>query len=192
MKINEPYPSYYFNIIILEYPNSYYFDSIIPESEELKDLEGSTPREEVLNARDSVLHSEDKESELQTNGSVIGKRLSFREKSPPGIEAVCEKDSRSKRGRKLIEKEKAEVGNVKLHVYKYYMKTVGFHMILIILAIQISTQGFGVSSNAWLGKWSDDDTIVIDGIVNTGKRNIYLGVYGAIGFGQGERHILSK
>lgn len=103
-----------------------------------------------------------------------------------GANGIEMKDIRSKPDGKLIEKEKAETGNVKLGIYKYYIQNIGYHMIIIIFGFQLLTQAFGIGSNGWLGQWSDDDTIVVDGVVNTVKRDMYLGVYGAIGFGQGK------
>lgn len=114
-------------------------------------------------------------TEFQSNGSILGS----------GQESLKEKLEPIK-GQNLIEKEKAEVGNVKWEIYKYYLKNVGFQMILIIFGIQVLTQGFEIASNAWLGQWSEDDTLMVNGTLNTGKRNMYLGVYGAMGFGQGE------
>lgn len=144
------------------------------------------------NSRVSVTRSEASESEFQSNGSISGRRLSreisVKGKLPPGKQAngmPNKKGMRPKRGEKLIEKEKAEVGNVRLDVYKYYLENVGYIMLFFIFLIQVATQAFGVGSNAWLGQWADDDTLVVDGIVNTARRDMYLGVYGLIGFGQG-------
>lgn len=173
--------------------------SFLTELEELKDQLVDTPiAEEVQrrlsrqNSRVSLPRSEGDGSEFQSNGSLAGRKLSrdsgFKGKSPPGKQmngAIDKKGMGPKRGQRLIEKEKAEVGKVRVDVYKYYLQNVGYIMISIIFSIQLITQGFGVASNAWLGEWSDDDTLVVDGVVNTAKRDMYLGVYGAIGFGQG-------
>lgn len=102
-----------------------------------------------------------------------------------GVNGIEMKEMGPKPDGKLIEKEKAETGNVKLGIYKYYIQNIGFHMIIIIFGFQLLTQSFGIGSNGWLGQWSDDNTIVVNGTVNTAKRDMYLGVYGAIGFGQG-------
>lgn len=47
-------------------------------------------------------------------------------------------------------------------------------------------QGFSIGSNIWLSKWSNDNETVVNGTVDTGKRDMYLGVYGALGIGQGK------
>ena len=46
-------------------------------------------------------------------------------------------------------------------------------------------QSFSIGSNVWLTKWSDDKTTVVNDTVDTVKRDTYLGVYGALGLGQG-------
>ena len=48
-----------------------------------------------------------------------------------------------------------------------------FHNLFSVL------QGFAVYSNVWLAKWSEA------GNTTNAERDLYLGVYGALGFGQG-------
>lgn len=90
-----------------------------------------------------------------------------------------------KRGEKLIETEKAETGNVSWQVYKHYLKSIGFFLMLATLLLNLVYQGFSVGSNVWLGVWADDKKIVVNGSVDTARRDMYLGVYGALGIGQG-------
>lgn len=143
----------------------------------------------------SLQRSESVNSEFQSNGSLGGRKPSKEgdmkgPKGPPpqmaGKGGMGKKGGGPRRGQNLIEKEKAEVGNVRLDVYKYYLENIGYLMIFVIFITQLVSQGFGVGSNAWLGAWSDDDTLVVNGTVNTAKRDMYLGVYGVIGVGQGE------
>lgn len=47
-------------------------------------------------------------------------------------------------------------------------------------------QGFGIGSNMWLGQWSEDPNMVVDGKINTDLRNMYLCVYAVLGLGQGK------
>lgn len=47
-------------------------------------------------------------------------------------------------------------------------------------------QGFSIGSNIWLSDWSNDNTIYVNGTQDAGKRDMYLGVYGALGIGQGK------
>lgn len=82
----------------------------------------------------------------------------------------------------LIEQEKSEVGSVKWHVYKHYLKSIGVLLSLATIALNIVFQGFAIGSNIWLSKWAVDKKAGSDPAV----RDMYLGVYGAFGIGQGE------
>lgn len=82
----------------------------------------------------------------------------------------------------LIEQEKSEVGSVKWHVYKHYLKSIGVVLSLATIFLNIVFQGFAIGSNIWLSKWADDKEAGNDPAV----RDMYLGVYGAFGIGQGE------
>lgn len=131
-----------------------------------------------------ALSEEEKEDlEFQSNDSLAAKT----EKLSVVKYNVDEQEIKFRRGEKLIEQEKAEIGNVRVNVYRYYLSNVGYNMLLGIFGIQVATQCFDIASNAWLGQWSEDDTIVVDNVVNTGKRDMYLGVYGAIGLAQGRK-----
>lgn len=46
-------------------------------------------------------------------------------------------------------------------------------------------QSFSIGSSVWLSLWSNDNLTVVNGTVDTVKRDMYLGVYGALGLGQG-------
>lgn len=47
-------------------------------------------------------------------------------------------------------------------------------------------QAFSIGSNVWLSAWSNDNEIVVNGTTDKNKRDMYLGVYGALGIGQGK------
>lgn len=87
---------------------------------------------------------------------------------------------------KLIEVEKAETGSVKWDVYKHYLKSIGVFLTCSTLLLNLVFQGFSIGSNIWLTIWSADNTTVVDGVADTAKRDMYLGVYGALGVGQGK------
>lgn len=91
-----------------------------------------------------------------------------------------------KQGQQLIETEKAETGNVSWAVYKHYLSSIGFFLMFATLSLNLVYQGFSVGSNVWLGVWADDNETHVNGTINTGKRDMYLGVYGALGVGQGK------
>lgn len=46
-------------------------------------------------------------------------------------------------------------------------------------------QSFSIGSNIWVSKWSDDTEMFVNGTLDTVKRDTYVGVYGALGIGQG-------
>eukprot|EP00102_Acyrthosiphon_pisum_P020986 XP_016658196.1 PREDICTED: multidrug resistance-associated protein 1 isoform X2 [Acyrthosiphon pisum] len=85
---------------------------------------------------------------------------------------------------KLIEVEKAETGSVKWEVYVHYLKSIGPFLCISTVVLSIIFQGFSISSNIWLSVWSNDDTSHVHGTENISKRNLYLTVYGLLGFGQ--------
>lgn len=93
-------------------------------------------------------------------------------------------------GEKLIEAEKAETGSVKWAVYKHYLKSIGIFLTVATIFLNIVFQGFSIGSNVWLGIWSSDNTTLSNGKVDTAKRDMYLGVYGALGIGQGKFFLL--
>lgn len=43
----------------------------------------------------------------------------------------------------------------------------------------------GVIYTVWLSNWSTDKSVIIDGVVNIEKRNMYLGLFGVIAIIQG-------
>lgn len=67
-------------------------------------------------------------------------------------------------------------------VYKHYIKSVGTVLASSTLFLNFAFQAFQIGSNIWLTQWSDDKRVSND----TGLRDMYLGVYGAFGCGQGE------
>lgn len=83
---------------------------------------------------------------------------------------------------KLIETEKSETGSVKWDVYKHYLRSIGWTLAVATVILNIIFQSFSIGSNVWLSKWSSDNLTSND----TGKRDMYLGVYAAFGIGQGE------
>ncbi|XP_069695544.1 multidrug resistance-associated protein 1 isoform X5 [Periplaneta americana] len=87
-------------------------------------------------------------------------------------------------GDKLIEAEKAETGSVKWRVYSHYLKSIGIFLSAATIFSNLVFQGFSVGSNVWLSAWSNDESMYNNGTQDEGKRDLYLGVYGALGFGQ--------
>ena len=81
-------------------------------------------------------------------------------------------------GRDLIEDETAAENRVKTEIYVYYAKAVGLKLALLAVLCYALFQGFTVGANLWLSVWSEDPEAATD----TAKRNLYLGVYGTLGF----------
>lgn len=63
----------------------------------------------------------------------------------------------------------------------YYFKFVGNMVMALTLVSYIGSQICTVMSNIWLTKWSNDANST-----DPDTRDMYLGVYGGLGFGQGE------
>ncbi|XP_014278696.1 multidrug resistance-associated protein 1 isoform X2 [Halyomorpha halys] len=90
---------------------------------------------------------------------------------------------RSKNER-LVKEEKSEVGKVKWKVYSDYLQAIGLIMFSATIIFTILRQSFSVGSNIWLSEWSSDKSIVVNGSQDIDKRNMYLGVYGLLGFAE--------
>lgn len=167
-----------------------------PELDELKDQLNDTPISEEV-ARRLISHrSRVSESHSESGSDRIGNGSIQRQKSTessverssakPPVDDVKNGPKSVIQGQQLIETEKAETGNVSWDVYKHYLKSIGFFLMFATLGLNMVYQGFNVGSNVWLGLWADDNETYINGTVDAGKRDMYLGVYGALGIGQGK------
>ncbi|XP_071638108.1 multidrug resistance-associated protein 1 isoform X5 [Temnothorax longispinosus] len=94
-------------------------------------------------------------------------------------------------GEKLIEIEKAETGSVKWKVYSHYLKSIGWFLSISTIVMNAVFQSFSIGSSVWLSVWSNDNSVRND-TLDTAKRDMYLGVYGALGFGQATFVVLSQ
>ena len=76
---------------------------------------------------------------------------------------------------------------MKWNVYVHYFKSIGWLLAVFIFTMNIISQVLSIGSSFWLNIWSNDNStsILVNGTVNEYKRNIYLGVYGCFGLGQG-------
>ncbi|GAB0099313.1 multidrug resistance-associated protein 1 [Sergentomyia squamirostris] len=109
-----------------------------------------------------------KGSDASAEGNVLRRRT-------PGA-----KEGNTKEKEKLIEQEKSETGSVKWEVYKHYLRSIGMLLSITTIFLNMVFQGFSIGSNIWLARWSTDPNAGND----TGTRDMYLGVYGALGAGQ--------
>lgn len=127
--------------------------------------------------------TDSQQSESARRGSTASETGSLRRRksteSPQKGEKLMQNGTQNE---KLIETEKAETGSVKWDVYKHYLKSIGWTLAVATVVLNMIFQSFSIGSNVWLSKWSSDETTATD----TGKRDMYLGVYAAFGIGQGE------
>ena len=72
---------------------------------------------------------------------------------------------------------------VKLGVYCVYIRSIGYLLSFLFITVYIISSAFGVASNAWLARWSDEN----GNMKNSTNANIplNLGVYAGFGVAQG-------
>ncbi|EFN62768.1 Multidrug resistance-associated protein 1 [Camponotus floridanus] len=95
-------------------------------------------------------------------------------------------------GEKLIEVEKAETGSVKWKVYSHYLQSIGWFLSISTIVMNAIFQAFSIGSNIWLSRWSNDNLTLPNGTIDTPTRDMYLGIYGVLGFGQAIFVVLSQ
>lgn len=76
----------------------------------------------------------------------------------------------------LMQKEESRIGRVDIGVYIRYFKSIGMVACVITIVSSISNQVFSIWSNIWLADWAADDNSH-----EAYLRDLYLGVYGAMG-----------
>uniref|UniRef100_A0A182J6S8 ABC-type glutathione-S-conjugate transporter n=1 Tax=Anopheles atroparvus TaxID=41427 RepID=A0A182J6S8_ANOAO len=77
----------------------------------------------------------------------------------------------------LIGIEESATGAVTWDVYRKYIKSIGLQFGLWSVVFSAINQGSGIFSSIWLTDWSEDPEAITD----TSVRDMYLGVYGALG-----------
>ncbi|XP_031762816.2 multidrug resistance-associated protein 1 isoform X5 [Galleria mellonella] len=120
------------------------------------------------------------ESNSESDQTAAGDRAGSVKRRTP--DDVTQNELKEKN--KLIETEKTETGSVKWGVYKHYLMSVGVLASVVTVLMNLVLQVFQVGSNYWLAEWSNDETMIVNGTVDTNKRDMYLGVYGGLGIGQ--------
>lgn len=136
------------------------------QSEEAGSLKGKLSRQESVSSDNG-------------GGEVNGLRK--RSGGSVGKAPIAQGEEEDKEKDTLIEQEKAETGSVKWPVYKHYLRSIGMVLSIATILLNMLFQGFSIGSNIWLSRWSTDERASND----TSVRDMYLGVYGALGFGQG-------
>lgn len=169
----------------------YYYYYFAVELDELKNQVGTTLAEEISRKltrhRSRVSESVSEAGSDKINGSLQRQvSTDSNDRSVRHRSSSVEMDNKKQAaGEKLIEAEKTETGSVKWEVYKHYLKSIGLSLTVLTLILNMVFQGFSIGSNMWLSAWSTDNEIVVNNVTNTAKRDLYLGVYGALGIGQG-------
>ncbi|ETN62869.1 multidrug resistance-associated protein 1 [Anopheles darlingi] len=110
-----------------------------------------------------------------SNGSQKKKRISRQESKASAKKEVPTIQNLDKAV--LIEKEESATGAVTWTVYKKYISAIGFQFGFWSVVFSIINQGSGIYSSMWLTDWSEDPEAITD----TSVRDMYLGVYGALG-----------
>ncbi|XP_049823779.1 multidrug resistance-associated protein 1 isoform X4 [Aethina tumida] len=154
-------------------------------AEDLDEIESQVPDEIKTEFKRMRSHVSESEGSEKANGSLQRQRsIDSSGKERQRSKSIEDSKSVSKKeGEKLIEAEKSETGSVSWQVYKYYLKSIGFFLTAATILLNMVFQGFSIGSNVWLGRWADDKDLA-NGTQNTQKRDMYLGVYGALGIGQ--------
>lgn len=81
----------------------------------------------------------------------------------------------------MIAKEESAVGSVGIGIYIRYFQSIGLLYTILTIVCGIANQVIQVYSNTWLSQWSAHPEANSPEI-----RDLYLGVYGALGVGQGK------
>lgn len=87
---------------------------------------------------------------------------------------------------RLTDIEKLETGSVGWDIYKYYLRTIGWKMIIAAILSNFLMHSLNIACKFWLSIWSTDQTMVNNGTNDHNKTLFYLGIYSAFGFGKCE------
>ncbi|XP_012560528.2 multidrug resistance-associated protein 1 isoform X1 [Hydra vulgaris] len=79
----------------------------------------------------------------------------------------------------LITQEVSETGKVKRSVYLTYSKSISILLTILFLFFGLMSEGFSLYSRIWLAEWSSNRN------ASNHQRDLYLGIYGALGVSQG-------
>ncbi|EDV21130.1 uncharacterized protein TRIADDRAFT_30988, partial [Trichoplax adhaerens] len=132
---------------------------------------------EDLSRQRKSIHS--KESSVYARSiSIVSQRRSLVSSAQEEHDSIMKQIKALTEKKKLIEEEKSEVGRVKSTVFLYYLKSLGWISAIILFLCKIAIEGCSIGTNIWLVEWSS--------ITNAtdATRDLYLGIYGAIGAGK--------
>ncbi|XP_076266257.1 multidrug resistance-associated protein 1-like isoform X4 [Rhynchophorus ferrugineus] len=154
------------------------------DEEELDELKDQLIQSTEVGRQQVVRHRSRVSESLSETGSSHGLNGSLQRQKSEDSTKSHRKGSSGGQGDKLIDAEKSETGSVSWNVYKHYLGSIGVLVVICTVILNMCFQAFSIGSNVWLGIWADDSTIFQNDTVDTAKRDLYLGVYGALGIGQ--------
>lgn len=172
------YKSIYIDTALAAFIILQYFSfGIFSELNEIRDVlrenkSGEAIFERAISIRSSQTSIKRRRSNNLSNGKVS---LSKSATAMPVAAAAAPKE-----GINLIAKEEAAVGSVGIGIYVRYFKSIGLLYGILTLVCGVAHQGIQVYSNTWLSQWSAHPEANEPHV-----RDLYLGVYGALGFAQG-------
>uniref|UniRef100_A0A0P5T3X6 ABC-type glutathione-S-conjugate transporter n=1 Tax=Daphnia magna TaxID=35525 RepID=A0A0P5T3X6_9CRUS len=134
----------------------------------------------MIASPDRSLSRSSSTTSMEKSGGSLRRRSSAKDRKSVDAGAPAANPNNNK----LIEAEKTETGKVNSKVYIHYMRSIGGWLTFITLVLYILYQSFAVYSNIWLAKWSEAGNTTTKNHTIEQQRDIYLGVYGALGFGQ--------
>ncbi|XP_055548416.1 multidrug resistance-associated protein 1-like [Wyeomyia smithii] len=143
------------------------------EDEEMKLLQEVLTDESARQLVQRTISAQSSQSDERKPKKRISRqesRLSAGKEKPTALATQADKST-------LIEKEESATGAVTLTVYLKYIKAIGLSLGLWSIIFSVLTQGSGIYASLWLTDWSEDPKAITD----TSVRDVYLGVYGALG-----------
>ncbi|XP_056406097.1 ATP-binding cassette sub-family C member 3 isoform X2 [Hyla sarda] len=169
-----------------EFLRNYAFEDNV-EEEELKNEEEVLLAEETLSNHTDLADSEPVANEARKKFIRQISVLSSDTEQPHVMSVrrrVCERkisETAKPQVEKLIQKETAETGRVKLAVFWQYMKAVGLLVSLFICFLYCCQNASAIGANVWLSDWTNEP--VINGTQQNTQHRV--GVYAALGLLQG-------
>nr|XP_034174731.1 multidrug resistance-associated protein 1 isoform X3 [Osmia lignaria] len=160
--------------------------------QQLESTMGSSEVQQKLTRAKSRMSESQSESgsivDRSLNGSLKRQYSTDSQQSSTHLNSNNVKETKlmhSKSAEKLIEEEKTETGSVKWQVYSHYFKSIGWFLSISTIIMNAVFQGFSIGSNAWLSVWSDSNLTNYNDTATKAEQDMYLGVYGGLGIGQG-------
>ncbi|KAF3708249.1 Canalicular multispecific organic anion transporter 1 [Channa argus] len=96
-----------------------------------------------------------------------------------------ERVDESNKGQRLIEKEAMETGQVKFSVYLQYLRAMGWGYAIMVFVVYFIQNAAFIGQNLWLSEWTNDAVVYYNKTYPAWKRDMRVGVFGALGVAQG-------